>query len=227
MSNLSELISRWRNRVDDTISDDYLWSNEEWTGYANRIVNTLCREVGLIEDATTAEICKISVAVGDGILVKDSRITSITRAKLDGQSYTLDIEDTEYMDRYKSNWENADNGTPSILIKEGQGRDKIRLWSPSDSIDTLSLSVFRLPLTQMVWNESNPPTPEIPAEYHDLLDNGVLWQAYSKQDVDTLNERKMKSHFQMWQTDMNEIKNAELKRNFRIRTVRPVPGAIV
>lgn len=79
--------------------------------------------------------------------------------------------------------------------------------------DTLRLSVRRLPLVALI---ADGDSPEFRLDYHELMVNGVLWQMYSKQDAETIDEAKANNYFAMYMRDVDEIKQQELNLNKRL-----------
>jgi hypothetical protein len=147
----SEIIDQVRSRLFDT-EDPLLWSDADLDEYLNNIVNHLCDECGLIEDATTPSICQISVVADTTTYDIDSRIIRIKRAKLASQTQPLNIirvNCASYMDARYNDWENADSGVPTLLLASGFGNNKVRLYPPRDTTDTLNMIVYRRPLVAL------------------------------------------------------------------------------
>lgn len=72
--------------------------------------------------------------------------------------------------------------------------------------DILRLHVRRLPLTDLVFDTD---TPEFRTHYHDYFVNGVLWQMYAKQDVETFDLAKAAMYKADFYADIDEIKQQE------------------
>ncbi len=60
--------------------------------------------------------------------------------------------------------------------------------------DTLNLSVSRLPLVQLTIDLWETQSPEIRSDYHDYLVDGILREAYQKQDSQCLDKGKADEH---------------------------------
>lgn len=217
---LAELVARWRLRLDDN-SSPYLWSNQELTDYMNVCINSLCREIPIIEDATTASICQVAVSIGSEILSISDRIVWLKRAKLDSDTRPLSFASVDYMDQNIDDWEDAAGADVQYLITDGVGTDKVRIYPPSLVTDTLRLSVVRLPLADMVYASDSASVPEIPSKYQDLLDNGVMYYAYLKQDTDTMDMKKADYHLGLWKKNLEEIKRSMVKYAHREHVVAP------
>lgn len=223
MSTLTQLVTRYRSKLDDLV-EDYLWSNDDLTDYVNETVNELCRDIPVVEDSTTVAVCKHVLAPDDQIITLSGRITVLKKAKLASQSDPLELRSSDYMDENYPDWENADSGTPEILVTEGVGTDTAYLYPPTDVADILWLTVYRLPVTDLSWDSDQNTAPGIPSRYHDLLENGVLMRAYGKQDVDTYDEKKVKTHAALWEKDKEAVRRAVIKSRSRPKMVRPLLG---
>ena len=217
---LAELVTRWRLKLDDN-TEPYLWSNQEFTDYMNNAINQLCREIPLIEDYSTAAICNVTVLNGSTTLSISDRIIYIKRAKLLSQERPLTMVSLEHMDYKYSDWEDATSDEPSLLIVDGMGTNKVRLYPPSNAADTLKLTVIRLPQYDMTYASDSAASPEIPGKYFDKLDNGVIYQAYLKQDADTMDQKKSDYHLKLWMKDFEDIKRSMLRSTSRNRVVAP------
>jgi len=220
---LADIVSRTRSRLDDMV-EPYLWSNNDITDCLNEVINELCRDMPMIEDSTGTTVCRYSITKDDPLVNLNSRITILKKARLASQNDPLLLRNAHWMDANYPGWESSASGLPTILITEGVGTGKARIYPPPNANDTLWVSVYRLQLVDMFWATDQTYQPEIPAIYHDKLFNGILWKAYSKQDVDTLDLKKVAAHERMWLRDKEEIRRAVLKSRLRAEVVGPHPG---
>ena len=222
---LADIISGIRLLLDDT-ETPYLWSNDELTSYLNKTINELCYDMPLIEDGTTSAVCNYSLSTGDSLITLDSRVLIIKKAKLTSQSDPLELRTAQYMDANYSDWLNADNDEPTTLVTEGVGTGKVRLYPPTDSTDNLWLTVYRKQIVDLDYDTDSATQPEIPVIIHDRLDNGILYRAYSKQDADTYDAKKVRDHRALWLEDKEMIRRGVLKSTLRPEIVGPHPGFI-
>ena len=220
MSTLAQLVSRWRSRLDDTQAP-YLWSDEELTTYFNAAVNLLCHEVPVITDASTASVCVITVTAADPTYTLSDRVTFIKRAKISTRTEPLILADVEDMDGTNTDWESVDDDIPTTLIKDGLGTGVIRLYPGPSANATLTLTVSRLPLTDMAYATDSATTPEVPDKYLYLLDNGVFYFAYLKDDTDTHNNKKATEMYELFMNDIERIKRSVDKSKHIDRVVAP------
>ncbi len=100
---------------------------------------------------------------------------------------------------------------------------KLALNFRSESSDVLRLVVSRMPLVALS-NDSD--IPEFRNAYHTSFYNGVLSMMYSKEDVDTINEKKAISYEAKYLDDIDEIKQSEIKLHQRLRPNYPMGGML-
>jgi hypothetical protein len=220
---LADIVRRVRDKLDDAV-EPYLWSNDTLTDYLNEILNELCRDIPILEDASALTVCRYSIPAGDTTVLLNPRVTITKKGRLESQRDLLPVRSARWMDGVFPGWESAAAGTPSYLVSEGVGTGKVRLYPPSLVDEVLWLTVFRLQLVDMFWGTDQTYQPEIPAIYHDKLFNGILWKAYAKQDVDTLDAKKVDRHERMWIRDKEELRRAVLKTRLRPEVVALSPG---
>lgn len=220
MATLAQLVSRWRNRLDDS-QEPYLWSNEELTTYFNAAVNLLCHEVSVIEDASTASVCSITVTAADPTYTLSDRVVFIKRAKISTRTEPLVLADVGDMDGTNTDWENVDDDVPTTLIKDGLGTGVIRLYPGPSANATLTLTVSRLPLVDLVYATHSATTVEVPDKYLYLIDNGVFYFAYLKDDTDTHNNKKAEEMYKLFMNDIERIKRSADKSRHIDRVVAP------
>jgi hypothetical protein len=80
-----------------------------------------------------------------------------------------------------------------------------------------------MPLTLL---SADGDEPEFRAAYHTSFYNGVLALMYSKEDVDTINKKKAESYEEKYLTDIDEIKQSEIKIHQRLRPNYPMGGML-
>jgi hypothetical protein len=219
---LAIMLARWREKLDDVTgpAGSYGWEDSELTEYANRIIEELCRECWLILDTTTASIVTVPITASTPTLALSERIIHVKRAKLSSQMYPLFIHSVNHMDSNYLNWEDADAGTPSILIDEGLGDGVGHIYPPSDTSDTLNLHVYRLPITELNASTTTG-TPEIAEKWVRFIDNGVYREAYAKHDEDTESMNLHTKFASKFENDKDNIKREILQTFSKDETVAP------
>jgi hypothetical protein len=220
MSTLAQLVTRWRARLGDS-AEPYLWSDEELTSHFNAAVNLLCHEVPVIVDNSTASVCVIPVVSGTAEYDLSDRVVFIKRAKISTRTTPLDIVSVEDMDGAVSDWENVAADIPTTLIKEGVTTGHVRLHPKPSANATLTLTVSRLPLTDLVYATNSATVPEIPDKYLHLLDNGVCYFAYAKDDTDTANSLKADRMYKLFMMDIERLKRSVDKSKHVNRVIVP------
>lgn len=181
---VSELLEITRIELDD-LEEPFLWGNSELVDAAADAQNEACRRARLLIDSNTASICQINTAIGTALYVLDSRVLFVRRAKLGTQDMPLRRASFRDLDANIHRWE-AITGTPTHYVTDYE-TGKIRLYPIPVAVDTLSMTVVRLPLIEISDEEQ---TPEIKPHYHRSLRFWMMYRAYSKQDADTLDKNK-------------------------------------
>jgi hypothetical protein len=189
--NLSELIIAAQNQADEIIDKpDLLWSEAEWTEYANDAENETCIRANLLMDRTSS-LATITVVSGIATYSIDEKILLIKRAKLSGSTEPLVKTSRRVLDATFPNWE-ADTGTVRSWLPDDT--NKITLYKSPVGNDTLFLMISRLPLEAMLLADKLIASPEIDEQYHLGLVDWMLFRCYSKQDAETLDLGKAKEH---------------------------------
>lgn len=193
----SDLADLFRSDVDDTDTDDPLWSDTEVFSYMDRAQKKFARETDYFSDASTVAVTQISVTADNPILSLDPRITKIRGARLVSTGRQLtpkkyqDVEADGYgsndYDSYATfttlNWEDS-TGNPIILITDWE-KDKARLVPIPTVNDTLNLRVYRLPLEDITEDSLEFEITE--TEYQTGLTYWMKHLAYLKNDADVFN----------------------------------------
>jgi hypothetical protein len=204
---LADLISAFRARADDT-AEPFLWSDDEVTQILNEAEVEAATRARLIQDSTTPAVTQIAVTTTAVDYPLHESILSVERAKLASQPRPLVRITTEELDDAYPNWE-AMTGQPKFYV-EDNGR--IRLVPASLMDDTLSLTVFRLPLESMA---AETDAPEIHAKYHYRLLDWALRCAYLKNDAETLDKAKAADYQALFEQSFGVLPDANVQRKQR------------
>ena len=215
---LADILARVRYLIDDE-KKPYLWSDQELVNYTNDAVDELCERCNLIEDSEDATICQIAVTIGVATYTLDAAIISVVRYKLGNQTQPLAKKSVNYMDQVYIDWENADNGTPIIVIEKGITSGKFRLYPPPDADDTLYATVSRYPKSALKVADITTVEPEIEAKFHRRIPNGIAARAYRKQDAETRDEKKALEHEALFNKDIDEINEIRKDRDHTDETI--------
>ncbi len=93
-------------------------------------------------------------------------------------------------------------------------------------MDTLWLSVDRLPLNQLTLAAWETQSPEINFDYHTKLIDGILREAYEKNDSETYDPQAATKHRGLFQLHVAMAKKEKLRLRHSTRVLRPHPGTI-
>lgn len=202
---LLELVYLARQRLDDlggdtgTVPVDYtyyweysdascLWTNAELTAYANAACNELAHRIPIV-DSTTDDITQIDLEVGTATYAIDPCILAIDSVVLASTNVPL-VKIHNAQER--SQWIDPLDQTYADALIVQQYRDdldslSLTVYATPTVVDTLRMTVRRLPLIPLVWADRDEEIEEFPPRYHPALIDWVCMQAYMKRDTDTLN----------------------------------------
>lgn len=178
----------------------------------------------------TTTICRIPVTAGVSTYSVSDRIVRIVAAKLEaGTLYppltVLYDNSLAFMEYNYPSWETQVASQPIYLLTASVGTNKVRLWPTPTVNDTLKLVVYRRPVSALTAADT-VSSPEISEQYHRYLIDGIAWQAYSKQDADTEDAKKLEVHRQLWMKNIEDIKRKNLRKNYHMSTNTPLAGCM-
>jgi hypothetical protein len=198
---LSELIISAQNQADEVIDKpDLLWSEAEWTEYANDAEKEACIRANLLLDQTSA-FAVLTITSGIATYALSEKVLIVKRAKLTSGTEPLVKTSRRVLDATYPNWETESGTTRSWLP---DGTNKITLYKIPSANDTLNLMISRLPEADMLLAGSESISPEIDVQYHLGLVDWMLHRAYSKQDSETLDKGKAKEHLKRFTARFGE-----------------------
>jgi hypothetical protein len=221
----SEILSQARSLMKDT-KQPYLWTETELILYLNNSINEAAEKAKLFRDSVTVALCQIPILAvdPDPDYPLDNRVLMIETAKLSTQKRPLDRKRRAEIEIWNPDWRNAAPGTPySFLTDYTEGQ--ITLHPKSDADATLYLTVYRLPLTQFTAANLNLE-PEIHFRHHHRLVDGILAQAYNKEDSETLDPEKAARHLKAWTTHIDEMSRGRIRMHQTREFLGPDYGAI-
>lgn len=181
--NLEALILAARQESQD-LELPYLWSDEEWTRYANDAEREACRRARLIVDASTPAVCNLSLTTSATVPL-DDRVIFIRRAKLSTVASPLRRLSYRDLDRAQPGWQD-ETGEPVGYVPD-MDTGVFRPYPTPTVAATVNMTVVRLPLADMAVDAD---TPKIPSRFHESLVFWMLYRAYSKQDAETQDKQK-------------------------------------
>ena len=215
---LQNLIDEARDKLDDAIQP-YLWSDAELVRYANNAVNRLCKEALLIVDSITVAICSVAVLALTQNYAKDDRIVHVREATITPRATPLVKRNLDWLSHHWPTWRSAQAGTP-IFFAEDIDEGKITLIPKPVANDTLSLTVYRFPLTQFAdTSAGRAVSPEFHWEFHPHIHAGILAQAYGKQDSECFDRQMMERYEALFNRNVDKAKLDIYKKRYQSQTV--------
>ena len=210
--NLTEIFDRARSLLDDKRAP-YLWSDIDLLGYLNAAINEAAEKAKLFKDSITAEVCQKTILAADPSpdYLLDTRVLKVESAKLSTRTLPLERKPKAEMDAWRPDWRNAPAGTPRCFITD-YSEGYLTLCPKSDADATLYMTVLRLPLNQMSLSQMDA-SPEIHFRHHFRLIDGILAQAYEKDDSQTLDPEKAERHRQKWLAHIDEMARGRIMAN--------------
>lgn len=208
---LQGLIDLFRSQADDNSVSNPLWDDVLLTARANEAQLEACRRARLLEDATTAAVCQVTVTAGTHTYDVDPRVMFIRRVKLDAQEFPLPKVDVPRLDLHRPGWDGEDGDDPITWMP--WGNQQIRLFPTPIAADTLRMIVVREPLADMALAVVSPPTaavdPEIPRRYHDKLVDWMLYRCLLDRDrEERYDPAGAKRHLDMFEQEFGKKSSA-------------------
>lgn len=218
---LQELIDEQRGLLDDEVKP-YLWSDVELLRYNNKAIDRLSTEAFLISDAATAAVCQVALTLILGAhYTKHSKIVKVRECRLTGYTIPLTRVDLPWLQSHLSTWQSMAASTPRFF-SEDLTSGKISFIPAPDAAYTANLIVYRRPLTTELLALSPAgliASPIIDERYHKYILNGVLAQAYAKQDAETFDRNMQLKYEALFQKDIDKAFNENMQSTYSNQTV--------
>lgn len=213
---LTEIRQKCRNMLDDVVGDnsDRYWSDAELNEFINTAVEQMCIHTRCLTDSITNSVCLIPLVAGQTHYAISELILHIQTVQPSWQKSPLSRQSVVTV---QSDW--LDNkGLPySYLMDYSNGMLSITSTPEAVTTESLRLTVNRLPLAEL---SASTDKPEIHRQYHRRLVDGVLSQAFFKQDSEIFNPSKGKYHADKWEQSLDEIIRLEARLKPRISIAR-------
>jgi len=248
--NLSEIREEcWAIARDTAITDsDRLWPTDEMNRYINRVYQQIARETLCLRDSTTVDICLMNSDPVDWTTYEEGTLDYIWANDPNSWLYHKDVCPYLYplhdsiikihevkwsyrqwkltpvsVTKWQHNvwWEQVIGMPTEYALDLETG--KLAVNFRSQSSDILRMLVSRMPTT-LLSNDAD--IPEFRTAYHTSFYNGVLALMYSKEDADTINEKKAAEHRELFKDDIDEIKQSEHIIHQRLRPNYPLGGTL-
>jgi hypothetical protein len=180
---LVDIRAALRIRVDDVVKNPYLVADKTLDRFINEAVREACRRARLLLDATTPEICTLTVTAGEPMIEVDPRIIFIRRARLTSTGQRLGRASRKALDECMGGaWEDETGDVVGYVPDWQTG--SIRLFRTPTADDTITLNVVRLPLAAL---EKDKDEIELREEHADSLLEWGAYRFYSLPDTEINN----------------------------------------
>lgn len=178
---LGELITSARRKAFDTDRHVPLWTNADWIEYANEAERQACRRARLLQGPAT-----LTLTSGTSLYSLPAGTLYVRRVKLASQQSPLRKIRLIELDHCYAGWEDDTEGTVERFCLDYERKKILFVRAPS-ATDTAKLTTIQLPSAAM---EDLDDEPDIAEQYHLGLVNGMLAQAYLKDDQDTFDPNR-------------------------------------
>lgn len=179
------LVEIFRNYVDDIdkgTSANLLWKDPEVLQYIDFAQKEAARRAKLIEDNTTSSVCSITLSPNQSLYSIHSSILRMSEAVLSSTGAKLSPTNHRDLDFVTPTWRTtAGSGNVAQYVMDWGAR-KIRFYETPLVVDSVQLSVVRLPLNEV--NDKNDDL-ELSDDWCYKLLPGMCWMAYGKKDTQT------------------------------------------
>jgi hypothetical protein len=218
----TEILTDAWNRADDTIRP-YKWSDTDWISYLNHSMDELCLKTQILVDSKDTDICNIVVTPGSSSYPLHEKIVNILDVWDNTTGYSLQLYTVGQMSGTSQTWRSLSGTADSYILDDTTG---YILFSPTpDTATTIKLRVARL-VKEPATADTLTSSPDLPLKYHRFLVDGVLYQAYSKNDAETRDPAKIAFYKESWQQDIDLIYQAAKRYNMSERVIAPQYGFI-
>lgn len=220
---ISDLITMVREDfTEDTNSAKYLWTDESLFRKFTEAQRQACNRANLIFDDTNAQYTQITLVSGQSSYDIDPKVTVVDKVRFDGNVILKKTKDE--LDDIQSTWRTDTGLTGKTVFYVISGK-KLRFNYIPDADDDgkiVYLDVYRLPEDDIT---SDAQEPEIPTEYHRDLIWWVLYECYSKRNVDGFDMSKSNEYLSWFNQIFGEPVSAKVRQHQfespRSLTLRP------
>jgi hypothetical protein len=215
MATLLDLVQQLRLRLDDTGGDtgtpptgytfyhEYddsgcLWGNAELTRLLNEAETEFCRRVPIC-DATTF---RVQTVPGTAVYELDPVILAVERVYSATQQRAL-----------RKTFHEANDQCPAFFTatryQESLHDHHLMILGTPTTVETLQLTVRRLPLEPLLWADRKTQEPEILAPWHYALIDYAAHLAWLKNDADTLSLERSVAALQVFDRLVGQPRSAQ------------------
>lgn len=187
----AELLTQFRLDMADTV-EPYLWGDAEIVRGIDDAQTMFCRLTDGIPDATTPAVTTLSVVAGTEWYDVHPKIKKLRLVHREDNGRDLELVTPETASDKGIRFRGEVGDIRAIVWGLEDG--KVRAWPVPSQDVTVTLNVFRLPLTHITYTGTPTPTVtgsfEIAEQHHLHLLHWVKSRAYLKQDAETFDKTK-------------------------------------
>lgn len=214
--NLEALRAQFRIDADDKEAP-YLCSDDDLDLYFNEAVEEAAIRAKLIFDATTAEVCEISLASGDKVKALHASVFEIHWAAFVPTASPTRVCELRQLSRgaIESDdpcWRTRTGEPDRLMHDDGQ----VQIVPPAPEAGTLRLEVYRIPLEPMT---ADSDVPEIAQAHHRYLVHWALHRAYSVPDSELKDEGRAAAALRTFENYFGTRPDAQLRRDINADVV--------
>lgn len=182
--NSTEALAIFREEMSDT-ELPYLWSDASVYRYMDDAQKMFCRLTEGIEDTRTVEIVDLAITPTESWYPVSSKILKLRKAHRADTGAEVPIYNVEKAQLEGIRFDGR-TGPLKVLVS-GYEKNTLRAWPiPNESV-TVTLSVFRLPLTSITEEDQ---LFEVDEQHHEHLQLWMKHRAYSRQDSETFDKSR-------------------------------------
>ncbi len=224
MQNSGELLDFFRTQVVDT-EVPYLWSDEECFVYMDAAYRMFVRLTGGIADFSS-EATRVALTEGEEDVYLHPSLLRIMTAERASDSVEVEVINQTDLpilmgdDDYKSfRTLVRKNSAGSVrYLLTGRERNKGTVYQIPEADDELILSIYRLPLTNIV--DETHTLSEVDEDHHIYLLDWMKHLAYAKADSETFDKGKSTEFEVKFRTYCEQCKNEWNRYKHKNRVVQ-------
>jgi len=229
---VSEYIYQVRGLLNDLVKP-FGWSDVELAIATDEAYREMARRTRCIKDRPTTTgsrvMCTIPIVKDQAEYTHHAKILDIYSVKHSALTSPLTKVSEAELDIYYSNWWNITSKYPTYYII-GRTPREIRLVAIPNEAGTgnLLLSISRMPLISLLpYTDANNLEPvDLRDEWHHFLIPYILYKAYSKDDIETRNDKKAAENLNLWEDKVDQVKRDMIRYYREDRAFAP-PGGVL
>lgn len=183
----------------------FIWKTPQIVNALSLAERDLCKRCHLLNDSTTADICRITIAATDGVyprtVAHDARVLRIQRLKFPGVTTPLTQKNITWLDANDPGWDEK-SGTPTHFAVDGDSCAITFNRQPLAG-GVVLMTVKRLPLVPINEKDATQ-SPEV-KNLDDELIHGALKYLFSKPDLEGYDPNLADKWDRQFERDIKQI----------------------